>query len=238
MNSASAELVTLAPGLRLERRLAPLARGQDVVQQLVIVLCKSITYELILTWHDNMADVLKEALIIWLIFVVLQVRKRSFSSSDSIGLALLGEEVSVDQDTHIFSSLWQGNGGKFGFRVRASKQGMIQLLILLCGDVHPCPGPVNDLYVPELSALLKERGMKIFHQNVRGLLLHNFGKGIDILTISETHVCAEDAEPLFDIPGYDFVCKARLTGKGEGVAAYVSDSITWIWRNDLEDEVI
>ena len=118
---------------------------------------------------------------------------------------------------------------------------------MLCGDVHPCSGPVNDRYVPELSALLKERGMKIFHQNVRGLfsnktyvqeLLHNFGKGIDILTMSETHVCAEDAEPLFDIPGYDFVCKARLTGKGGGVAAYVSDSITWIRRNDLEDEVI
>jgi exonuclease III len=106
---------------------------------------------------------------------------------------------------------------------------------------------VNGRYVPELSAMLKERGMKIFHQNVRGLfsnktyvqkLLHTFGKGIDILTMSETHVCVEDAEPLFDIPGYDFVSKARLTGKGGGVADCVSDNITWIRRNDLEDEAI
>jgi hypothetical protein len=38
--------------------------------------------------------------------------------------------------------------------------------------------------------------------------------------------------------GYDFVSKARLTGKGGGVAAYISDNITWIRRNDLEDEAI
>ena len=31
LNSASAELVTLAPGLRPERRFAPLARGQSII---------------------------------------------------------------------------------------------------------------------------------------------------------------------------------------------------------------
>ena len=90
-----------------------------------------------------MADVLKGALIVFLIFVALQVKKRSSNSSDSIGLTLYGEKVSSDHETRIFLSLWQGNRGKFGFRVRASKRSILQLLILLCGDVHPCPGPTN-----------------------------------------------------------------------------------------------
>ena len=152
-------------------------------------------------WQDMtrppvMANVLKGALIVFLILVASQVKKRSFNSSNSIGLTLCGEEVSSDHETHIFSSLWQGNGGKFEFRVRASRRSILQLLILLCGDVHPCPGPTNGRFAPELSAMLNERGMKLFHHNVRGLfsnkphvqeLLHDFGKGIDILSLSETH---------------------------------------------------
>ena len=43
---------------------------------------------------------------------------------------------------------------------------------------------------------------------------------------------------LFDIPCYDFVSKPRRTGKGGGVAAYVSDSISWLRRDDLEDDTI
>ena len=113
--------------------------------------------------------------------------------------------------------------------------------------MHPCPGPINGRFVPELSAMLNERGMKLFHQNVRRLfsnkphvqeLLHDFGKGIDILSLGETHLSVEDGDSLFDIPCYDFVSKPRRTSKGGGVPAYVSVSISWLRRDDLEDDAI
>ena len=47
----------------------------------------------------------------------------------------------------------------------------------------------------------------------------------------------EDADSLFDIPCY-FAGKPRRTGKGGGVAAHVSDSISWLRRDDLEDDAI
>ena len=98
--------------------------------------------------------------------------------------------------------------------------------------------------VPKLSTLLDQGGLKIFNQNVRGLfsnrlylteLFQNF-KGIDILALSETHITEQDPESLFEIPGYTFVSNYRKTGKGSGVVAYISNSIVWECRQDLENE--
>ena len=79
--------------------------------------------------------------------------------------------------------------------------------------------------------------MKIFHQNVRGLLsnrvyiselFENF-KGIDVLALSETHITEQDPESFFEVPGYTFVSNYRKEGKGGGVAAYISSNIAWEW---------
>ena len=139
-----------------------------------------------------MAVVVKLALFVALSAMILQVRRKSFVGSDCIGLSIEGEEIIERNETYINSSLWQVRGGKF--RIRHTNRGIINILLLLCGDIETCPGP--DRCIPELNALLKKRGIKIFHQNVRGLLsniafvaelLRSF-PAIDILTLSETQL--------------------------------------------------
>ena len=123
-------------------------------------------------------------------------------------------------------------------------RGFINILFSLCGDIESCPGP--DRCIPELNALLKKRGIKIFHQNIRGLLsniayvaelLHSF-PAIDIFTLSETHISDESERALFDLPGYTFISNHRKSGKGGGIGAYIADRIVWEERNDLENEDI
>ena len=112
---------------------------------------------------------------------------------------------------------------------------------MMCGDIETCPGP-NGRHIPEMESLLTNKGLTIFHQNVRGLCsnidyitepLHSF-PNIHILTLSETHISVEDSEPMFEIPGYSFVSKHRENGKGGGVAAYISDKLVWNRRIDLD----
>ena len=88
-----------------------------------------------------MAVVLKAALIVLLLIANFRVKKCAFLSPDSVGLSITANEVSFDIETHILSSLWQAKGGKFNFRVCSSNRSLINLLILMCGDIHSCPGP-------------------------------------------------------------------------------------------------
>ena len=159
---------------------------------------------------------------------------------------------------------------------------MIQILILLCGDIETCSGYVikcgscmktvrknqsriycigckllhhlkcmdNDAEVlcrsclskssevkddadkitpenhqhyelPELNKLLASKGLRILHQNIRGLLAHkqNFCtilgdfKGIHILALTGTHLAA-DEEAEAQIPGYVLLGKPRTIGQG------------------------
>lgn len=114
----------------------------------------------------------------------------------------------------------------------------------MCGVIETCPGPERD--IPELKRLLCQKGLKILQQNVRGLLsnkvylceLFQSFDGIDILTMSETRTTEQDPNSLYYIPGYSFTSRARTTGIGGGVAAYISDEIQWERRNDLENKNI
>ena len=81
-----------------------------------------------------------------------------------------------------------------------------------------CPGP-------SFAEFTKMRGMKIIHQNIRGLF-HNIShfsavlekyNNIDIITLSETHIRLHNNIELFSIPGYRFISKPRLNGFGGGV---------------------
>eukprot|EP00795_Rhopilema_esculentum_P007243 gene7243-12925_t len=119
----------------------------------------------------------------------------------------------------------------------------------MCGDVEQCPGPGNfRRNISELTSLTNNKGMKIFHQNVRGLfgnlghvseLLQSF-PGIDILSLSETHIEAgfEQEEAIYDVPGYSFINRSRKFGKGGGVGAYIGDGVVWDRRYDLENDNI
>lgn len=97
----------------------------------------------------------------------------------------------------------------------------------------------------DLEAFLRKKGISVLHQNVRGLLnnftaieeLFSSNKNIDVLTLSETHICnSEDNDKLYKIPNYNFEKRHRKNGKGGGVALYVKDSINYIRRTDLESQ--
>ena len=114
------------------------------------------------------------------------------------------------------------------------------LILLLAGDVDTCPGP-TDRVLPEMDSIFSKKGLKLFYQNVRGLLsnreavhelLQSFPK-IDIMSLSETHI-KDEPDSMFDIPGYAFEKRNRSKGLGGGVGVYISDRINWVRRHDLE----
>jgi exonuclease III len=117
------------------------------------------------------------------------------------------------------------------------------ILLLLCGDIESCPGPIQD----ELGSFLNTKGMKIVHQNVRGLFNNLLGLqelierhgAVDIMTVSERHIVDDrfdDNDHLYKIPGYVFIYRNRKHGLGGGVAMYIKESVNWERRYDLEND--
>lgn len=113
------------------------------------------------------------------------------------------------------------------------------MLLLMCGDVEKCPGPTGH----NLQDLFKHRGLKVFHQNIRGLyknmanlstFLHTH-KNTHIFSLSETHINNATPSQHIDISGYRFVNKNRDVGSHGGVAAYIKDGIPFKRRTDLEN---
>ena len=170
----------------------------------------------------DMSVVLKFTCILLLVIINFQVKKIAFVGSDSIGLTIAGKESVSSKETFILSSSWQAKRAKRNIHVRSSMQSFLCLLILMSGDIESCPGPYSR-DIPALKQLLKQRGLAVFHQNVRGLfsninlvseLFQSFS-GIDILTLSETHI-QKDSENngLYDIPGYSFETGHEILEKG------------------------
>ena len=169
--------------------------------------------------------------------------------SDFIGLSLLGNEIDEVRhgETFICSSLFQISGGKSCLHIRSSKQASINMLIVVCGDVQPCPG--SSTYarsIQELESLIKAKGIKICHKNGTGLsgscanvaeLLQSL-PGLHILSLSESHIDmrSEHGEVVHDIAGYSFISRPRNSGKGGGFGAYIMDGIIWDRREDLKNE--
>lgn len=119
---------------------------------------------------------------------------------------------------------------------------LLCILLLCCVNVQTTTG--NDKK-NGLKDLLRKKGISVLHQNVRGLL-NNFiaieelissNKNIDVLTLSETHICSsEDNEKLYSVPNYNFESRNRSKGTGGGVAVYVRKDIDYVRRIDLEND--
>ena len=180
----------------------------------------------------------------------VHIKKPTFLKPDDISCTLGENDIyDIYADTFIYSGLWQGKVRKNGYRNSQSNT----KLLLICGDRESHPGPTNadveKLHIKELSNLLKHRGTKIFHQNVRGLLtdidkvkiLFRDLKNIDILTLSETHIndntCNDNAK-LYEVSGFQFIYQNQKNGTHSGVAMYVSNKIQFDRRKDLEENVL
>ena len=109
-------------------------------------------------------------------------------------------------------------------------------------SVEQCPGRP----FPELSNLSRNKGIKMLHQNIRGLfnkipdiqiILYEFN--LHVLTLSEIHIISNnynDEDSLYDIPGYDFIKKNRIKGLDGGVSMFISNTLKWQRRYDLEGD--
>ena len=89
------------------------------------------------------------------------------------------------------------------------RKSLIFVLLLICGDIELCPGPHAQ---ENLSDISKLRGIKLVHQNIRGLLSKKdiletlFTNKKFIITLSEMHIASVNSE-LFQIQGFKFVHK-------------------------------
>ena len=106
------------------------------------------------------------------------------------------------------------------------------LLLLLCGDIHPNPGP----------NISKSLGLSLCHINARSLgkpgriddiyeelcVLHEF----DIIGVSETHLGPSIPDYRVDLLNYNLTRLDRNRAGG-GVALYVRNTINMKKRDDL-----
>ena len=111
----------------------------------------------------------------------------------------------------------------------------LKICILLCGDVHPCPGPDAD---PQYRCFDK-RGIHFIHVNARSLLPHKH----DIrLLANQTHAaCISISETWLDnsifdtelhIPNYNLFRRDR-NRQGGGVCLYIRSDLAFNPRDDL-----
>ena len=102
------------------------------------------------------------------------IKKPTFLKPDAISCTLGERDIyDIYADTFINSGLSMRKVRKNVFHNSQSNTKLLLLLLLVCGDIESRPGLTNvdveKLHIEELSNLLKHRGIKIFHQNVRGL---------------------------------------------------------------------
>ena len=92
-----------------------------------------------------------------------------------------------------------------------------------------------------IQDLLNQKGLKVFHRNIRGLF-YNIAKlstflhthKTHIFSLSETHIDNSTPTQIFEIPGYNFINKYRYVGTHGSVAVYIKDGIPFIIRAGLK----
>jgi len=103
---------------------------------------------------------------------------------------------------------------------------VIFLILLVCGDIHPNPGPVTS------------RDLKIIHLNVCslkdkiGILEAEFGS-YDVICITETWLHSGINNTEISIPNFHFPFRKDRESRGGGVAVYVKSSLNVKLLNNL-----
>lgn len=167
-----------------------------------------------------------------------------FLNADGISCTLqVDQTYSVEEETYTYSSL-------LVYRKRQPamilcRKSLLLTLLLICGDIESCPGPTSHTF----DGFTKARGINVFHQNIRGLFqnlaklstIFESNKKVNIFSLSETHIVNGhplDVNDLYQIPGYTFEKRNQTNGLGDGVTMYISNSLKFIRRFDLEHKDI
>ena len=153
------------------------------------------------------------------IFISFTTRKESFCQPDEISSKGITNGVI---GSFSFSSIFVKNQKRY---IRYSKKSLLCLLLLVCGDISPNPGPQPSQI---LKRFTRKRGFKILHQNingisekidsVRGILQH---KNIQILGITEIHLNASVTDAEISGDGYKTERLDRKNSTHGGVICYI-----------------
>ena len=110
----------------------------------------------------------------------------------------------------------------------------------------PNPNPVSTKRsIKELECLCHQKGLKLVHQNVRGIfgkkdeiidILNSFS--INIFGVTETVLTERIPTNFLKITGYTLERKDRPSGIGGGVGVYIKDGTPYVRRYDLEDSCL
>ena len=159
--------------------------------------------------------------------VIVLLVKKPFISSDSVCFDYYHGIIDDTGVTYAYESLYMLQTSKV---ICLKPKLALHLLLLLSGDIESCPGPLNgSLTRHEFKQKLSEKGIKMGHQNIRGLEAHfdsfeEFLKShdeLDIIGLSETHLSDNHVNDHLDIEGYSFVKRNRPKGLGGGVGIYI-----------------
>ena len=86
----------------------------------------------------------------WFIFATsLCVKQKCFVKADLIELYVHGI-YNEDKENFISSSLW--NIRKRSLYIRSSRKSLTLILLLLCGDIESCSGPIREC--PDLKKII------------------------------------------------------------------------------------
>ena len=78
-----------------------------------------------------------------LLISIFAVKKASFVSTDVIGLCFgYDNYVNTMNESFIYSSLYNYKKKDYGFILRPHRTSVSTMLLLLCGDIETCPGPI------------------------------------------------------------------------------------------------
>ena len=185
----------------------------------------------------------QRAVMLKLLLIYLStIKKKCFNQPDGISITLLKEDMFTGKNLLLSSVFCSCHKRKFA--LRSQKNSILLMLLILCGDIESQPGRNQFTREEFQQKFLSGKGLKIVHQNIRGILsnldtLEEFitsHSNIDIISLSETHL-NDDNAICCKINGYTFLFKNRSRGKGGGVAFYIKENITFERRFDLENSL-
>ena len=124
------------------------------------------------------------------------------------------------------------------------RNNLMPLCLLLCGDVHPCPGPSTSDNSPSTHEteykVFQKRGLHFLHINVRSLIpkLHEVERiakttRAACICISETWLDISVPDSEIAIHNY-YIQRRDRNRHGGGVCIYVRKDLSFNIRNDLD----
>ena len=189
------------------------------------------------------------------IFITFCIKK-PFVDCDSVWYDYSHGNVKESGVTYVYETLFLLQNGK---EICLKPKLALHLLLLLAGDVETCPGPASKTAIltgEQFKGKLASKGIKMGHQNIRGLDAHfdsedpesprtfdsfqalvELNRELDIIGLSETHLKDSDNINQFKIEGYKLIPRNRKN-KGGGVAFYVKNGISYKERKDLHSPSI